>query len=212
MFQIERYLDDYVALLSQIDARAIDTLSLVLFEAWRHHRTVFCCGNGGSAANACHFVADLTKLTAPVRGRRLRAMALTESLAAISAIGNDISYDEIFAEQLRAFIEPGDVVVGLSTSGSSPNVLRAVEYANSVRATTIGVTGLQGERLSGLARYALVLPSTSVQHIEDATMMVGHLLCLRTKELIGQEALQVALTKKAPIRQSLRPAKRAAAG
>lgn len=211
MFKVERYIEDYAALLSQLDPRAIETLSLVLFDAWRRNRTVFCCGNGGSAANACHFVADLTKLTAPVRGRRLRAMALTESLAAISAIGNDISYDEIFVEQLRAFISPGDVVVGFSTSGSSPNVLRAVEYANDVCATTVGVTGLQGARLAGLARHTLMLPSTSVQHVEDATMVVGHLLCLRTKELIGQESLKVTFKEKVAILPSSGTADRAAA-
>ena len=204
MFSVKRYLDEYLGLLSHLDPTAIEGLAQVLLGAWRTNRTVFCCGNGGSATNACHFVADLTKLTAPARGRRLRALALTESVAAISAIANDISYDEIFVEQMRSFIAPNDVLVAFSTSGASPNVIRAVEYANSVAAVTVAVTGRQGVRLQGLARHVLVVHSTSVQQIEDATMMVGHLLCLRTKELIAHEGLEVPFSEKAAMLRVLR--------
>ena len=204
MFSVQRYLDDYAGVLSHLDTAALEGLAQVLLGAWSTNRTVFCCGNGGSATNACHFVADLTKLTAPARGRRLRAMALTESMAAISAIANDLSYDEVFVEQLRPFMAPNDVLFAFSTSGSSPNVLRAVDYANRVAAITVAVTGQQGIRLHGLAQHALVVHSTSVQHIEDATMMVGHLLCLRTKELIAHESLAVPLKEKAATLSAVR--------
>lgn len=210
MFSVERYLDAYLGLLSHLNATAIEGLAQVLAGAWRTNRTVFCCGNGGSATNACHFVADLTKLTAPAQGRRLRALALTESVAAISAIANDISYDEIFVEQMRAFIAPNDVLLAFSTSGASPNVLRAVEYANSASAVTVAVTGRQGVRLQALAQHALVLDSTSVQQIEDATMVVGHLLCLRTKELIARESLEGPMHERAALLRRLRAADRAA--
>ena len=194
--------------LSHIDATAIERLSQLLLNAWRNNRTVFCCGNGGSSANACHFAADLSKLTAPARGRRLRAVALTESVAAISAIANDISYDDIFVEQLRTFIAPNDVLLGFSTSGRSPNVLRAVEYANTVAAVTVAVTGQEGLALRGLAQHTVTVHSTSVQHIEDATMVVGHLLCLRTKELIAHESVEVPLRQRAAVLKDLRAADR----
>lgn len=208
MFNVERYLDEYAGVLSRLDNRIIEGFAQILAVAWRGNRTVFCCGNGGSAANAAHFVADLTKLTAPARGRRLRAVALTDNVSALSAIANDMCYDEIFAEQLRTFMSAGDVLVAFSTSGSSPNVLRAVEYADRAGAVTIAVTGRHGARLQGVARHGLVVHSESVQQIEDATMVVSHLLCLRTRELIAGESLDVPLGEQAAVFSGLRAEER----
>jgi D-sedoheptulose 7-phosphate isomerase len=179
VFDFRNYMQGYVQVLNFLDIGVVERMSDILVEAWRRRRTVFVCGNGGSAASASHFATDLTKLTAPPRGARLRSISLTESLSAISAIGNDLAYDEIFAEQLRASLAEGDVVVGLSTSGSSPNVLRAVEYANDAGGITFGITGERGQLLQERAQLTLVVPSGSVQHIEDATMVAAHLLCLR---------------------------------
>jgi len=204
MFNVARYLDQYVGVLEKLDETAVERMAHVLHGAWKANRTVFCCGNGGSAASASHFMMDLTKLTAPPTGRRLRAMAVNENTAAISAISNDIAYEEIFVEQLRPFLEPNDVVIGLSTSGSSRNVIRAVQYANSVGAVTLGVTGRSGLKLGALARHTLVVDSTSVQQIEDATMVVGHLLCLRVKELVARDATEVAFREKAAAEADVR--------
>lgn len=188
MFDSQSYMQGYVQVLSFLDIGVIERMADVMVEAWRQRRTVFVCGNGGSAASACHFATDLTKLTAPPRGHRLRSVSLTESLSAISAIGNDLAYDEIFAEQLRASLEPGDVVLGFSTSGSSPNVLRAIEYANQSDAVTLGITGQRGQLLHDRAHLTLVVASDSVQHIEDATMVAAHLLCLRVASQIKCES------------------------
>ncbi|MFO7691887.1 MAG: SIS domain-containing protein [Vicinamibacterales bacterium] len=204
MFSVERHLSEYVRVLSHIDPTAVEQLSQLLLNAWRNNRTIFCCGNGGSAANASHVAADLTKLTAPAKGRRLRAVALTESAASISAIANDVSYDDIFVEQLRTFAVPNDVLVAFSTSGRSPNVLRAVEYANSIAAVTVAVTGQDGVVLRGLAQHTVSLRSTSVQQIEDATMTLGHLLCLRTKELVARESMDVSFRPRAAAARDLR--------
>jgi D-sedoheptulose 7-phosphate isomerase len=184
MFNLQQYMSDYVRVLRHLDVGSIERVADVLVGAWGAGRTVFLCGNGGSAASACHIAADLTKLTAPAQGPRLRAMALNESMAALSAIANDLAYEDVFAEQLRSFAQRHDVVVGLSTSGSSPNVLRAVELANSIGAVTVGITGSAGARLRQLVRHAIVIDSTSVQHVEDATMVAGHVLCLRVKEAV----------------------------
>lgn len=210
MFSVERYLNEYVRVMSHIEATTVERISQLLLNAWTSNRTIFCCGNGGSSANACHFAADLTKLTAPARGRRLRAVALTESVAAMSAIANDISYDDVFVEQLRTFIAPNDVLVAFSTSGRSPNVLRAVEYANRVAAVTVAVTGQEGVALRGLAQHTVTVQSTSVQQVEDATMVIGHLLCLRTKELIAHESVDMPLRQRAAVLKDLRPADRSA--
>jgi D-sedoheptulose 7-phosphate isomerase len=186
MFDTRQHLDDFVRTVKHLDLDAVGRMSAVVYDTWARGRTVFCCGNGGSAASASHFAADLTKLTASARHpRRVRAVALTESLSAISAIANDFSYEEIFVEQLRPFMQPGDVLLGFSTSGSSPNVLRAVEFANDGGAITLGIAGRNGTKLAALAHETMLVDSTSVQHIEDATMVAGHIICLQVKDRIA---------------------------
>ena len=186
MFDTRQHLDEFIRTVKRLDLDAVGRMSAVIYDTWTRGRTVFCCGNGGSAASASHFAADLTKLTASARHpRRVRAVALTESLSAISAIANDYSYDEIFVEQLRPFMQPGDVLLGFSTSGSSPNVLRAVEFANDAGAITLGIAGRNGAKLAALAHETMLVDSTSVQHVEDATMVAGHVICLQVKERIA---------------------------
>jgi D-sedoheptulose 7-phosphate isomerase len=187
MFDAQQYVQKYMQVLEWLDTDVIARMADVIVEAWRGRRRVFICGNGGSAANANHFAADITKLTAPPRGPRLRAVSLAESLSAISAIGNDLAYDEIFAEQLRETLDDGDVVIGLSTSGSSANVLRALEYAKEAGAITLGMTGQRGHLLQARAQLTLAIASDSVQHVEDATMVALHLLCLKVQAQIRRE-------------------------
>ena len=171
-----------VALLD-IDTQVLERVSWLLTEAYLAERTVFICGNGGSASTASHLALDLTKLTTPPGAlRRLKCMALTESLPTITAIGNDTSYDHIFVEQLRAWMQPGDVVIGLSTSGSSRNVLEAIDHANGHGAVTVGMTGRDGVELMRRAKETLIIGSTSVQRIEDLSMVASHLLVLMTKD------------------------------
>lgn len=181
---LKRYFDTYIATLRRIDHAAVGRMAHLVFAAWRGRHTVFVCGNGGNAANAAHLATDLVKLTAPPQGPRLRAISLGESLSGLTAVANDLAFDQVFSEQLRAFLSPNDLVIGLSTSGSSPNVLRAIEYANQAGAVTLGITGLGGHKLASCARYPLVVDSSSVQQIEDATMVVGHLVCLAVRDLI----------------------------
>lgn len=192
MLEIRHYIETYTGVLRALDTAAIEGLAGVIANAWRHRRTVYFCGNGGSAANAAHIAADLMKLTAPASGPRLRAVALGESLPGLTAAANDLAYQDVYAEQLKAFLEPGDVVIGLSTSGSSPNVLRALELASEVGAITAGVTGTGGAALRARAQHVVLVPSDSVQHIEDATMVTGHLLCLLVRDLIAQQMAGVS--------------------
>jgi D-sedoheptulose 7-phosphate isomerase len=184
MLELGGYLDAYIAALRRLDQAAVKRMAQLVYSAWLGRHTVYLCGNGGNAANAAHFATDLVKLTAPPRGPRLRAVALGESLSGLTAVGNDIAFEEVFAEQLRAFVSPNDIVIGLSTSGSSPNVLRAIEYANEAEAVTFGITGLGGQKLQSCARYPLVIGSSSVQQIEDGTMVIGHLVCLIVRDLV----------------------------
>lgn len=179
----EQYIDELVTALNRLDTAVLERVSWLLMEAYLNGKTVFTCGNGGSAATASHLATDLTKLTAPPgQHRRLKCMALTESASTITAIGNDLCYEDIFVEQLRSWMNPGDVVVGISTSGNSTNVLRAIDYANKNGALTVGITGSKESGLRHLARETLVIGSSNVQRVEDLSMIAAHLLVLLTKD------------------------------
>jgi D-sedoheptulose 7-phosphate isomerase len=207
MFSTQQYVSEFVRVLHDVDSAAVERTAELVAVAWSARRTVFLSGNGGSAASASHIAADLTKLTAPALGRRLRAVSLTDSLPAISAIANDLAYDEVFAEQLRSFAQPHDVVIGLSTSGSSPNVLRAIEVANAMGAHSVGITGRNGRKLRDLAHHTITVDSTSVQYVEDATMIAGHMICLRVKEAVQalslRQHVEPVLPLPTPLRASL---------
>lgn len=185
-FSIDLYLAELTAALRDIDRGAVERMAHALTEACLHGRTVFICGNGGSAAIASHWAADLSKLTALVGRPRLRVLSLTDSAATVTAAANDFDYSEIFAVQLQTFMAPGDVVVGISTSGRSPNVLRALEYANLHGGVTLGITGQSGEALRALAQVSLLVASTSVQRVEDVAGIAAHLTCLLTRQQLEQ--------------------------
>jgi len=177
----------YVAELTQalrlLDLQAVDRLAQALHRAYLRNRTVFFVGNGGSASTASHLAADFSKLTTRPGQARLRCMALVDSVAALTAAGNDFAYEDVFVEQLRTFMEPGDVVVGISTSGRSKNVLKAVEYANTCGAITFGITGADGDALLAITADSISIASLSVQQIEDLTTVAGHIACLATRDL-----------------------------
>jgi D-sedoheptulose 7-phosphate isomerase len=177
----------YVAELSQalrsLDLQAVDRLAQTLHLAYLRKRTVFFVGNGGSASTASHLAADFSKLITRSGQARLRCLALVDSAAALTAAGNDLAYEEVFVEQLRTFMEAGDVVIGISTSGRSKNVLKAVEYANNCGAITFGITGADGDPLRAMTADSISIASLSVQQIEDLTTVAGHIACLATREL-----------------------------
>jgi len=139
-----------------------------------HRQQVFLFGNGGSAATASHLANDLAKGTIAAGLPRLRVLALTDNIPLITAWGNDEAYEAVFAEQLENLVAPGDVVIGISTSGNSPNVLRAFELAKARGAVTVALTGRTGGALRGLADICLMVPSHSTPLIEDIHLALGH--------------------------------------
>jgi len=139
-------------------------------------RTIFVCGNGGSASTASHFVCDMVKGASYGREVRFRILALTDSLPTITAYANDVGYGQVFVEQLRNFARPDDVLIALSGSGNSPNVLRAVEYANSIGCYTVGLSGRDGGQLAPLVRLSIHVPEPHMGRIEDAHLHVCHMI------------------------------------
>ncbi len=162
-----------------------EQIGLRMAEALRAGHKIFFLGNGGSAADAQHLTAELT-------GRYLReraplaAIALNVNGSSLTAIGNDYSFDLVFARQLQALGSPGDVAVGLSTSGNSSNVLRAMEMAREKRMMTVALTGASGGRLKTLVDYCFCVPSDETPRIQEAHITVGHILCeIIEDELFG---------------------------
>jgi D-sedoheptulose 7-phosphate isomerase len=164
--------------------KALDTIDLdnvaraieILTRARDEGRRIFVCGNGGSASTASHFATDLVKGASFGRTPRFRVMALTDSLPTITAYSNDVSYECVFVEQLKNFAEPGDVVVAISGSGNSLNVVRVVEYANSIGCRSIALTGRDGGQLGPLAELNIQIPQQHMGRIEDLHMVVLHMI------------------------------------
>ena len=172
----QAYRDELLQAISSIDLDKVNRAIEVLAEARARGRRIFVCGNGGSASTASHFVTDLVKGASYGRTNRFRILALTDSLPTITAYSNDVSYECIFAEQLKNFAEPEDVVIAISSSGNSPNVLRAVEYGNSIGCRTIGLTGRDGGSLGPLVELNIQVPHAHTGRIEDAHMIVLHMI------------------------------------
>lgn len=159
----------------------------ILAEANKNNKKVFICGNGGSAATASHFVCDLAKGTIVKGRKRFKVIGLTDNIPLMTAWSNDTSYANLFKEQLENLIEEGDVVIGISGSGNSENVLNALLLANERLAITIGLTGFEGGKLKGVAQECLVVPSNSMEQIEDIHLMLEHLICTYLKKSGGEE-------------------------
>ena len=163
----------------------------LLLDCHRRRGTVFILGNGGSASTASHFACDLAKGT-QVRGLpAFRVIALNDNVPLLTAWANDTSYDHVFAEQLSTLVRPGDLVIAISASGNSPNVLAAVRMAQQSQATTIALTGRSGGKLYCLADTTIRVPAQSIEQVEDAHLVVAHSLCVvLRRRLYAQAALQ----------------------
>src|SRR5512133_2015634 len=174
--------------LDAVDSSVVEVFIDSLYDAYERGATVFVIGNGGSAAAASHLAQDLAKGTCshPEQARRLRAMSLTDNVAFLTALGNDEGYDKVFVQQLRTFCREGDVVVAISGSGNSPNVLRAIEYANEQGLKTIGVTGFDGGKLRQLAAESVHVALNEMCTAESIHTVIFHYVVLRLREKISE--------------------------
>ncbi len=171
------YLEDLASLIPRLDAEAIGRTIQCLRDARDKGNCVYICGNGGSASIASQMVVDIVKGGSYGKSRRFKMIGLTDSIATITAYANDVSYESVFVEQLRNFAEPGDVLIGVSGSGNSANVLRAVEYANETGCTTIGLTTSEGGKLKDMVNLPLLVPSTHMGRLEDLFFVMTHIMC-----------------------------------
>ena len=185
---IYRYVQEIKDTLDRLPWEAIQEVVDVLHKARLNDRQVFIMGNGGSAATASHFACDLGKGTLMPGRPRFRVIALTDNMPLFSALANDFGYDRVFVEQLASLVRPGDVVVGISGSGNSANVLNAIFFARQVGATTIGLAGFDGGRLKDMVDVCVVVPNHCMEQVEDLHLMLEHLISTKLRRVIdGQE-------------------------
>lgn len=177
MPQIADYIENLQHTLNLLSAEPIEEAIQILHEARISNRTVFIMGNGGSASTASHFVCDLAKNTRAADQNDFRVIGLTDNMASFSAYANDEGYEQVFARQLSAFVQPDDVVIAISTSGNSANVLEAVRVANRGGAKTISFTGFDGGQLALMADLDIHVPSDTIEHVEDIHLVLEHLIC-----------------------------------
>ncbi len=176
------YLNDVAHVLSAVPRQTLQAIADRLWRVYQEDRQVFTCGNGGSASAASHFVTDLAKgIDFPQNARRFRALSLCDNLSMMSAYANDMGYENVFCEPLCNLVEPGDVLIAVSGSGRSANVLRAMERAKERGASVIALTGRDGGGMPALADICLIAPSQGMQQIEDAHLVVLHALYLDLK-------------------------------
>lgn len=169
------YLDELAATVQRISRAEVQAVVDALLNAANSRRQIFIIGNGGSAATASHMMNDLNKLTIAPGQPRLRAIALTDNMPLVTAWGNDVSFDESFAEPLRNLMQPGDVLIAISTSGNSPNIVRAVEVAHGeFQAQVIGLVGDVGGKLAQLADLVIRVPSPHIGQQEDGHLILNH--------------------------------------
>ena len=176
------YIDDLKNVLSQLSQQDILSIINALVKARQDEKTIYICGNGGSASTASHMVCDLSKNTRKDGAKRLKVIGLSDNIASMTAYANDEGYDRIFAEPIISLIQPGDVLLAISGSGNSPNVLRGVEAAKQLGATTIGLTGFSGGQLLDLVDICLVVPSNRMEQIEDVHLVIDHILTVSLRQ------------------------------
>lgn len=185
---INDYRAGFNAVIDSIDAEQIEQAAQLLRSAFENGQQIFIAGNGGSAATASHMACDLAKTTlgkgARLPERRIKALALTDSVPLLTAWGNDVSYDSVFSEQLRTLADAGDLLVVISASGNSPNIIEAVRAAKEMGLHTLALLGFEGGAVKPMVDHSVVVRSSHFGYIEDAHSLLNHLITDYLKQVV----------------------------
>jgi len=174
---ISNYISKQAELLKQLPKEQIVELIALIKKAWEEERQIFVCGNGGSAANASHFVTDLSKGASNKMSKPFKGISLNDNSAWMTALANDLSYEEVFVGQLRNFAKAGDILLVMSVSGNSPNLIKAVSWANENQLQTIALVGESESELDNLASFVIKVGDRHYGRVEDAHMSICHMIC-----------------------------------
>ncbi len=190
---IRTYFSTVQELINKTPFDAVDQVVEAMVNAYRDEKIIYICGNGGSAATATHFGCDLAKRPIVAGQPRYRVVSLTDNNALMTALSNDIGYEAVFSEQLIPLVRKGDILIGISGSGNSKNVLNAVEVARQAGAITIGFSGYDGGKLAPAVDISVHVPSFNMAMVEDVHLMLEHAICERLLA-INQAAAAAVVT------------------
>ena len=185
---ITTYFSGIERMLQAISQPHLQHVLCLLEQAYFDRRRIFIMGNGGSAATASHFALDLAKNTIVPEAPRLKAISLTDHVPLITAWSNDTAYEHIFAEQLANMIEPGDVAIGISTSGNSPNVINALRLTKQLGGVTIGLLGAEGGMIKDIVDAYVLAPGWNIEQEEDAHMIMAHVITRHMRQVVHRYA------------------------
>ncbi len=175
-FSVQSYLNAHQELFKKISSEEIDSAISLIKSKFISGSKIITCGNGGSAYTASHYITDWNKMANIATGKQFKGISLCDNIGLLTAFGNDISYDEVFAGQLKSILSPEDLLITVSGSGNSPNVLRAIEYANSVGADTLAIVGYDGGKSKLISKKSVWINSFDMQLCEDLHLMFGHMV------------------------------------
>ncbi len=182
-----QYIDELKQTLDQLPLDTIDAMVQLLHSARLQRRQVFVIGNGGSASTASHVACDIGKNTVQTNVPRFRIMSLVDNMATFSAYANDCGYENVFAEQLANLLQEQDILISISASGNSPNILNAVELAQSRKAITVGWSGYEGGKLANIVDFPIVVRNHCIEQIEDIHLFIGHMVTTALRQLAQEE-------------------------
>jgi D-sedoheptulose 7-phosphate isomerase len=185
---VETYLQRLQTAVEGLPRDRLTTLGEMLYRAYRNEKQVFTLGNGGSASTASHMAADIAKNTIAPNMLRFRVMSLNDNTAMLTALANDLGYDNVFSEQLQNLIRPGDLLIAISGSGNSQNVLNAIRYAREQSAEVVGLLGFDGGEAAALVDVAIVVPSDHYGVIEDVHLIINHIIVDYFKARLAEES------------------------
>jgi D-sedoheptulose 7-phosphate isomerase len=171
-------------MIRSISLTHLEAILRLLEDAYRNGHRIFIMGNGGSAATSSHFALDLAKNTIMPGAPRLKVISLTDHVPLITAWSNDTAYEHVFSEQLANLIEPGDVAIGISTSGNSPNVINALQLTRQLGGVTIGLLGAEGGRMKGMVDAYVLAPGQNIEQEEDAHMVLAHVITRHMRAVV----------------------------
>ena len=196
MDEINTYFDELELMVRTLSRDDLQKILRLLESCYYNGHRIFVIGNGGSAATASHFALDLAKNTIMPQAPRLKAISLTDHVPLITAWSNDTAYEHIFAEQLANLIEPGDVVIGISASGNSLNVINALRLARQSRAFTVGILGATGGKIKDMVDAYILAPGQNIEQEEDAHMILAHIITRHMRGIVRTYAERLELAGK----------------
>jgi D-sedoheptulose 7-phosphate isomerase len=172
--EIDAFFTKVIQTLGTIDKTNLKKFVDLLLDAYHQESTIFIFGNGGSANTASHFCGDFVKGVSCGQDKRFRVICLNDNVSALMAVANDISYEDIFVEQLKNFLKKDDLVIGISCSGNSPNIIKALEFANTIGAVTVAMCGFQGGKIKQIANLVLRADIDDMEISEDIHLIIAH--------------------------------------